>query len=57
MSSVYVSYVGILGDSSRAELIAVVRPASSSGAGARGYVRVGGVMLLVVGGESVDHAP
>lgn len=57
MSSVYVSYVGILGDSSRAELIAIVRPASSSGAGARGYVRVGGVMLLVVGGESVYHAP
>lgn len=57
MTSVCISYVGILRDPSGAELIAAVRPASSSGAGARGDVRMGGVMLLVVGGESVDHAP
>lgn len=46
------SYVGVLRDPPRAQLIAAVSPASSSGAG----VRMGGVMLLVVGGESVDHA-
>lgn len=52
----YVSNIGVLRDPTGAELISAISPAPtalSSGAG----VRVGGVMLLVVGGDSVDHTP